>query len=413
MVGSRWTPCLTFPAAAALLASLSAQPQPPDAWRSLFERHRWFELRDAIAGRPAPPLYRGAIAAAFNRSDEAERNLRAAVRAATTTRAANEAREGLATLYMRLGRSAALATIIDEAVAADGASEDLRAGQKTFAGFRGVPDQRVTRRGAARPFACRVTANGVRMPATVNGRPVEWLFDTAFSHTSLTESEARRLGIAVHGGTGTAGDFTGASVSIRTAVIARLQIGDAELSDVPALVFDDTQEPWRGEEPGKQGTLALPIALALGGVGWTATGQCRVGAVRAAQAQSSEVAFDGATPVVRVRIGTRASTFVLDTGNQSGSQLWRAFSRDFPELAATGRKSVRTLQQIGGTTAEEIAAIPELALRVGSGERVLRPANLFGPTVGDDFNHGLLGMDLIGQSTAVTLDFRSMRISLR
>jgi aspartyl protease len=411
-VGARRTTCLTV-AVAALLVTLSAQHQTAETWRSLFDRHRWFELRDVIAGRPAPHLYRGAIAAAFNRIDEAERNLRAAVREATTTSAANEAREALATLYMRLGRSASLLTVIDQAVAADTTREELRAAQQTFGGFRGVPDQRVTRRGSAHPFACRVTANGVRMPATVNGRPVEWLFDTAFSHTSLTESEARRLGIAVHGGAGSAGDFTGASTSIRTAVIARLQIGSAELSDVPALIFADTQEPWRGEAAGAQGTLALPVVLALGGVGWNATGQCRVGDVHAARAQSSEVAFDGATPVVRARIGTRASTFVLDTGNQSGSQLWEPFARDFPEFAATGKKSIRTLQQIGGTTEQEIAAIPELALRFGGGERVLRPANLFGRTVGDGFNHGLLGMDLISQATAVTLDFRSMRISVR
>jgi hypothetical protein len=56
-----------------------AQPNDPSL-QELYERHRWFELRDAIAGRKVPPLYTGAVAAAFNRRD-AEKHLNEALRA--------------------------------------------------------------------------------------------------------------------------------------------------------------------------------------------------------------------------------------------------------------------------------------------------------------------------------------------
>ena len=44
--------------------------------KALYDSHQWFELRDALAGKSAPALYRGAVAAAFNRIAEAEAALK-------------------------------------------------------------------------------------------------------------------------------------------------------------------------------------------------------------------------------------------------------------------------------------------------------------------------------------------------
>ena len=41
----------------------------------LYDQHRWFELRDAIQEQPVSPLYKGAVAAAFNDRKNAEENL--------------------------------------------------------------------------------------------------------------------------------------------------------------------------------------------------------------------------------------------------------------------------------------------------------------------------------------------------
>ena len=97
-----------------------------DPLREMFDKHRWFELRDATAGRNAAPLYRGAVAVAFNLVIEAEPQLRQAIREAKTPAAANEAREILLNLYMRLGRSAAMLRLLDEAVVADARRSPVR-----------------------------------------------------------------------------------------------------------------------------------------------------------------------------------------------------------------------------------------------------------------------------------------------
>src|SRR5687767_14795075 len=85
-------------------AVVAQGPETP-ALQTLFDRHSWFELRDAIAGKNVSALYSGAVASAFNRSADAERHFRRAIREASNVGAATDAREALANFYMRIGRS--------------------------------------------------------------------------------------------------------------------------------------------------------------------------------------------------------------------------------------------------------------------------------------------------------------------
>ena len=394
-------------------SSAIAQAPEGTSLQTLYERHRWFELREAIVAKTVPVLYRGAVASAFNQTADADRYLRRAVREASSTEVANDAREALANLYMRLGRSADMVRIIEDALVAAPSRSDLRDALQSFESFSRLPNQ-TARPGRRCPFQCTVRDNGVRLPLVINGKSVEWLFDTAFSHSAMSESEARLLGIAPHAGTGVAEDFAGSATSFRTAVAARVAVGDAELRNVPLLVFSDSQPPWNDEVPGKRGTVALPVVLALGGIRWTKDGTCQVGSnVMTAGGDESNLAFDGATPLTRVQMSGRSLDFVLDTGNQAGTQLWERFARDFPEVASTGRKTTKQVRQIGGSADRESVTVPELVLRVGGFERVLRPANIFSKPVGNDLQHGILGMDVLSQASEVVLDFRMMSFTAR
>jgi hypothetical protein len=105
--------------------------------------------------------------------------------------------------------------------------------------------------------------------------------------------------------------------------------------------------------------------------------------------------------------------FVLDTGNQAGTQLWERFARDFPGMVSQGSKTTKQVRQIGGASEREIVVMPELRLRVGGFDSVLQPANVFSKPVGNDLQHGNLGLDVLSQAAEVTLDFQSMSLTLR
>jgi hypothetical protein len=380
--------------------------------QQLYKRHSWFELRDAIAGRIVPSIYAGAVASAFNRTRDAEKYLNRAAREASTTEAANEAREVLVSLYARLGRSSDMIRVLDDILAAAPARSDVRNVRDAFESFRRLPNQ-AARTGRRRPFPCTVSAAGVILPVVVNGKAVEWLLDTGFSHSALSESEARMLGISVRGASVTAQDFAGGATAVRTAVAERVAIGDAELRNVPVLVFPDSQPPWNEQPPGKRGTIGLPVAVALQAITWTKDGTCQMGSNPITATADVNLAFDGETPLTRVQFSGKPLELVLDTGNQGGTQLWERFARDFPDVVGEGSKSTKRVHQIGGSVDRQIVVIPEIRLRVGGFNSVLRPANVFSKPIGNDSQHGNLGMDVLSQAAEVMIDFQAMSLTLR
>jgi hypothetical protein len=90
------------------------------------------------------------------------------------------------------------------------------------------------------------------------------------------------------------------------------------------------------------------------------------------------------------------------------------FARDFPQLLKErGSKGTVRITQIGGSNEREVTVVPEVRLRVGGFETLLRPANIFSKPVGNDSYHGNFGMDLLSQAAEVTIDFQSMSLALR
>jgi hypothetical protein len=69
--------------------------------------------------------------------------------------------------------------------------------------------------------------------------------------------------------------------------------------------------------------------------------------------------------------------------------------------------------QIGGANDRETIVIPDVRLSVGGKETALERGNVFSKPVGNDRFHGLLGMDVLSQAHDVTINFRSMTLTLR
>ena len=378
----------------------------------LYENHRWFELRSATVGQKVPDLYSGAVAAAFDEVADAENLFRRATRDASHQTAV-AAYEALLNLYIRQGRSRQLLRLLHEAVQAAPDREDFQNAATLFAPLLGSPDQSVAQR-SNRWFHCDVSPAGIYLPGSVNSKPVEWLFDSDFSNPAISEREATRLGVPSGQATARAGDYPGGTSATRAAVLRQIRIGGTEFRNIPVLVFPDSQPPWSEMSPDRQGIFGIPVALAAEGIEWTKRGECRLGSVSKGKSMlASNLALDEASPVTLAQINGKSLELVVDTGNQGGSQLWRRFDQEFPEIAERGLKMPRRVSQISGSVSLNILAISELRFSLGGFQAVLRPANLFPTGIGNDFQHGILGMDVWSQASDVTLDFKSMLLIAR
>jgi predicted aspartyl protease len=88
------------------------------------------------------------------------------------------------------------------------------------------------------------------------------MLDTGANISALSESEANRLGLAVHEASTKLSDFTGTPGAIRFAEAPDLRIGRIHLKNVAFAVFPKNE--WNDNMPnGHKGVLGIPVLLAL------------------------------------------------------------------------------------------------------------------------------------------------------
>lgn len=137
-----------------------------------------------------------------------------------------------------------------------------------FAAFGQYPEQAV----AERRFSSvryRVKDGNLFIPVSVNSRSSTYIVDTGAAFSTLSESEATRLGLAIHDASGhEAGDSAGLKFGVRIAIADRLKVGNVQLRHVPFQVVRDDQQPFIKLPAGKQGVLGLPVLLALETMRW-------------------------------------------------------------------------------------------------------------------------------------------------
>jgi hypothetical protein len=117
--------------------------------------------------------------------------------------------------------------------------------------------------------------------------------------------------------------------------------------------------------------------------------------------------------VIRAQFNGAPLELVLDTGNQGGTQLWERFARDFPRVVSERHKSTKSVEQIGGSAERQIIVLQRIGLRISGFDGMLQPANVFSKPVGNDFQHGNLGLDVLSQAAEVSIDFRTMSVRAR
>lgn len=395
-----------------VFASLSASSAEPDL-KALYNQHRWFELREAIKGRHVPPLYKGAVASAFDDTTSAEKYLNEAIKFESGSESARDAHETLANFYARRGKYREAVQQLDEILKIKPDSPDAVNALAIFGAWSKHGDQSVQSAAWTR-FHGDVSKDGVRLPVSIHGKTVHWLLDTGANLSLISEDEAKSLGVQIDDSTGSVSDSVGGSTNVRTAVVDELTIGRTQLRNVGFLILPDAQEPMSDWKLGERGIIGIPVAIALQSVAWESNGTVETGPRENGSAPGSQnLSFDDLNPVTRAEFEGKEVDLSLDTGDQSGTQLWSRFAVDFAALVKqAGTKSKDTVTQIGGARASDTTVLPEIRLKIGGMETMLQPAQIFPKPVGDDFHHGLLGMDLLSQARRVVIDFATMELKL-
>ena len=231
--------------------------------------------------------------------------------------------------------------------------------------------------GSGRRFRYRMKAGNLFVPVSIRGRPASYIVDTGANFSLMSESEAGRLGLAIHEGGASVTDITGGTMGARTTVVDELQVGATILRHIAFLVVGDDQQPFVDFAPDERGVLGIPVLLALEAFRWTADGAFEIDLPTPRRdRREANVCFDGATPVTEGLLGDRRITMHLDTGAIE-TRLWPKFAGDFAALLSqSGTAGTKRVTGVGHSVDVESITLPEVRLRIGGFDTVLRPADV-------------------------------------
>jgi predicted aspartyl protease len=385
--------------------------QPGDAeFKSLYGARRWTELREALKVHGGPAFYRGTVAAVFNDDRRAERLLQSVIASAPHSDEAYEAYEWLAHIYLRTGRYRQWVADLEARWKAFPNKSELKDEQTAAAGFRGLPDQIA---GKFQPSILHHEPGKIFIPMSINKNPVTYFFDTGAWVNCMSESEAKRLGLAIHDSDGTLTTGTAAKIGFRTAVAPEVVVGGAHFNNVTFAVFRDDQEPWVDLPAGRRGLIGIPVILGLRSLGWSQDGTVEIGMKSgSAGGRGSNLFFDDDHLVIEAELGRRKILATLDTGAQT-TDLYENFAKEFANLVSeAGKKDTTEVRGVGNAESFDSITLPELKLNLGYLDVALRPAHVILKQLGATCCDGNFGMDLLKQGRAFRIDFSAMRLDL-
>jgi hypothetical protein len=389
------------------------QAIPTPQLQVLYESHQWFSLRDATEGAKVPLFYRAAAEAAFNQIEPARKHLNAVIKAAPHSHDAYEAHELLASLYFRNGMYREAFLQIEAMQAEKTNAEDVKNMRPLFSAFS-QSDQIVSRRKATSLPMLKEDGN-LYLPFTVNGKVATYAFDTGANFSVMSESEAKRLGLAVRNVGTRINDSSGGQIGLRVAVVNDLILGGLHLKNVAFGVLPDTQEPFVDLPEGKRGLLGIPVLIAMQTMRWEPNGTFAFGFVpEHKDISTSNLSFDQSFPVAQIEFQHKSLEFTIDSGAEK-TVLSPPFEKEFPDLIrASGQKESHKLTGVAGSSSYDSVFLPSVTLQVGGHDVSFAPAHVLLKQSSDtsSWAAGNLGIDLLNQAHVITFDFHAMTLSL-
>jgi len=387
-----------------------AHAQTHNTFQAAYDTNQVFELRDAVSQSPAPLFYRGAVEASSNRVGAAERDLHSVIQHDPHSNDAYEAHDLLGNLYFRNGMYREGYGEIVAALHERPDAADAKSMLSILTALNALPKMTVVE---SKPTSIAIEPDSIFLPLKANGKDLAFFFDTGAGISVIGESEAKELGIMTKPVEGKMGDASGRGVSgLQLALVSHLRIGGLHLRDVPFLVIADTGEPWNHLPKSRHGIIGLPLLLAMHTIRWSPTGKFESGfPSQALNLGTCNMLFHNSNPVIDVLVESRHLDFTLDTGAVD-TDLNPAFAKALPALMKSGTPENRSIEGLGGTANGDSILLPSVTLQIGNRDTVLKPAHVFTEHGNGTWAAGNLGMDVLKQAPAFTLDFGAMTLRL-
>lgn len=389
----------------------------PEQLAQLNRNRRFFELRRALdqtgSDGQATLFYRGVIACRFGHEKEGIDLLRRILAGNPSGPMARQAYEELAGAYERLTRykdaAQAWAEWLRLTPKDDPERESNANTQSLMESLSDVAPESLLF-GVNVPI--RATRNHIgtwNVPVQVNGVKGNWIFDSGANQSVVSQSEAKRMGLAIHESKAWGGGSTGYRNPLQIAVADTLQFGGTQIHNVVLLVLSDDALNIKPAHYRIDGVLGLPVLRDLGRVGIAKSGE-----VLFRPAPSSSGApnlwFDELDPMLEIDHNQHPLQMFIDTG-ANASVLYPSFRNALRNDEQSHLRNKREKTAGAGLAIQrKVAVIPRLTIDLPGQSVDLKKISLLpeAPSGSGHYRDGVIGMDALWNG--FLFDFSAMRV---
>ena len=398
----------------ALHTYVYAQSQAADP-RTLYDSHRWFELRSLASERQVGLFFQGAVEMAFHQDKRAAEDLNRYITTQPAVELKLEARELLLGAAFRSGQYQDALFQAQQILALKPDAQDITNFLPTLQVLAPFARQTILSR---QPSTVKIELldQNLVLPVIIGKATANYILDNGFSLSGMSESEAKRLNLTVNTVATRIDTMSGAPVTVRIAVVPDLILGGLHLRNVAFYVLPDDQPPFNQLPPGHRGILGLQVVLALGHFAWQPKSETFTiyRDISTNPGREANLAFGGSSIFVRLVFRGRPVDMSLDSGAQN-TVLYPAFARQFPDIQKDGVAEQHRVIGVGGSASIKSFTLPSLDFQLSGRSVILKPASVLlenNNSTSDRFQ-GNLGMNLLNQANSVEMDFGSMTLTLK
>jgi predicted aspartyl protease len=388
--------------------------------QQLADKGRFFELRRVLQQpglNPAETLfYRAVIASRFGHEREGIELLQSFSATKPNPGMARKAREEMASAFTRLGRYKDAAQAWGEALLLTPGDDPERNGNDNTRALMAALSE-VLPEAADFGEDVPITSERNRLgswnaPVRVNGINGQWIFDTGANISTLTETEAKRMGLSVRETKAYVNGSTQKRNALQLAVASDVQLGAAHIHNVVFLVLADQALHIGPLHYQITGILGLPVLRALRRVGVSSAGLLRINPREAVLPGAPNLFFDEASPIVEVDYHEHRLQMFLDTG-ANATVLYPSF---LDSLRHDENLRLRTKREkvagAGEVIQRRTSVVPRLGIEVFGKLIDLKNLSLLSeaPPGTGRYRDGVIGMDALW--SGFRLDFDAMRLEI-
>jgi hypothetical protein len=388
--------------------------------RQLQEKDRIFDLRDALGklGGDASEtlLYRAIVDGRFGHEREAVEQFRAFLARNPGRDLERVARYELSSALTRLGKcndaAAELAAALRLTPPGEAGRADIENGRALLLSVSGLPAQTVEF-GPPTPVEAHRNELGLwTVPVEINSQRGDWLLDTGASLSTVSESEARRMGLAIRETHGYALGSTQARNPVRLGVAADLRLGSARIHNVVFFVLADDALRMPPLKRPLQGILGMPELRALGCLELSAQGTLTIGCSAQSSPGRPNFFLRGLMPVVQVVHSGHNLQMALDTGARA-TVLYPSFRDAMAqwEQYQLAAERAETFSGAGGSAHVQARRVSSIQLDILGRALFLQAVSLLSQAPPGAAGDGVLGIDAV--AGGFRLDFGAMQFALK